>query len=148
MPEMSEIPNLAGLWNYQVSVIRRNNLTQVPNVNNIITTTPTIGTIEQNGEFLVLTLPPDATRTEPGYLVGTLTKTYTNSCGKYFWTLTFSDFDDNGVFTLTASEVTCDGFVLEWKGHYTEPGFAGMSPAQLQTAGVATLKRVPLTESN
>ncbi len=148
MPEINEIPDLTGLWEYRVSVLRRNNLVQVPDVNNIIRTIPTIGTIQQNGEFIVLTLPPDATRSEPGYLLGTLTKTHTGSCCRdYFWTLTFSDFDDNGVFTLTASEITCDGFVLEWKGHYTEPGFAGMSPAQIQTAGIATLKRVPLTEA-
>ncbi len=141
-----QIPNLAGLWEYQVSVIRRNSLIQVPDVNNVITTVPNVGEIKQN-EFIVLSLLPDATRPEPGFLLGTLTKTFTGKCpDDYFWTLTFSDFDDNGVFTLTISDITCDGTVLEWKGHYTESGFAGMSPNQLQTAGIATLKRVLLTE--
>ncbi len=142
----NEIPNLAGLWEYQVSVIRRDGPLRVPDVNNIITTVPSVGEITQNGEFIVLSLLPDATRPEPGYLLGTLTKTFFGTCpDDYFWTLTFSDFDDNGVFTLTISEQNCDT-VLEWKGHYTESGFAGMSPTQLQTAGIATLKRVPLTE--
>ncbi len=142
----NKIPELSGAWEYDVSVIRRNNIFQVPDVNNIITSPPVIVNIQQNGEFVVLDVPPGPTRPEPGFLLGTLTKTYMNSFGQYFWTLTFSDFDDNGVFTLTASNVACDGTVLEWSGSYTEPGFFGLSPTQLQTAGILKLRRVPLTK--
>ncbi len=143
----NQIPNLAGLWEYQVSVIRRNSPYETPDVDNVIVNQPEIIEINQNGEFLVATLPASPTRPQPGFLLGTLTKTHTNACGKFFWTLSFSDFDDNGVFTLTISDVACDETVLELSGHYAEPGFAGMSPAQLQTAGVIKLRRVLLTET-
>lgn len=142
---MFEIPNLAGTWEYQGSIVRRDTIVEVPDVNNVIRTKPSLGEITQNGEFVVFKIQPDATRPVAGFLIGTLTKTFTGKCyNDYFWTLAFSDFDDNGVFTLTASEIACDGTVLEWKGHYTESGFAGQSPTQQQTAGVARLRRVPL----
>lgn len=44
----NQIPNIDGLWDYQVSVIRRNSPYEIPNVNNVIISTPNIVTIEQN----------------------------------------------------------------------------------------------------
>ncbi len=143
---MYEIPSINGLWEYQISLIRKNDPTQIPNISDVITSVPIVGEIEQNGEFVILTLEPNDINLET-HILGTLTKTHiSSSYNDYFWTLTFSNFNNNGILTLTASEVSSDDTVLEWKGHYTESGLSGISPYQFQTAGIATLKRIELTE--
>ncbi len=139
---MNEIPSINGLWEYQISMIRRNEPLQIPNINNIITTIPVIAELQQNGEFVILNLPPIDSKPE-SVLLGTLTKTHINSLhNDYFWTLIFSNPDDNGISTLTISEVSPDNSIVEWKGHYTESGLSGISPFQFQTAGIVSLKRV------
>ena len=66
---------------------------------------------------------------EEGYLLGTLTYAVDH------WTLTFSDYDDNGVFNFNEKEKDI------WEAAYTEPGFLG-SKEQFQTAGIITLKKI------
>lgn len=138
-----QIPKIAGLWEYQLSIFRRNNSVEIPDLNNIIVIPPEEVEITQNNEFVVAKLPVDFTRPKEGYLLGTLTKTYQNGNDKFFWTLTFADYDDNGVFTLTASDVDCNGNILEWSGNYIESGFVG-SPVQLQTVGIIKFRRILL----
>ena len=127
--EFISLPKLEGNWNYQVSVLRRKNKNEVPNLNNIITTQPSNVIITQKNKFLVMELPPDATRTVKSYLLGTLTYVADH------WKLTFSDDDDNGVFNFTQKDKNV------WEGAYTESGFCG-SREQFQTAGIATLKKI------
>lgn len=144
---MNKIPDLRGFWKFEASVIRRKNEFEVPDINNVISVSDNFCEMTQNNEFVVLELPPNVLRPNPGYLLGTLTKTFIGTSHKdYFWTLTFSDYDDNGVLTYTISDVACDGTVLEFQGHYTEAGFSVISPNQLQTAGIAKLKRELLTK--
>lgn len=124
-----KVPNLAGDWIYQVSVLRRPNSTVKPDFSNIINTNPSPVKITQQDKFLVMELPADATRPVASYLLGTLTYVADH------WKLTFSDEDDNGVFTLTQSDKNV------WSGTYTESGFNG-TRQQFQTAGIATIKKM------
>lgn len=127
--DLISLPQLAGNWKYQVSVLRRKNNTEVPNLNNIITTQPSNAIITQKDKFLIMELPPDATRPVTSYLLGTLTYVADH------WKLTFSEDDDNGVFTYVQKENNV------WEGSYTESGFCG-SREQFQTAGISTLRKV------
>ena len=124
-----KVPNLAGNWTYQVSVLRRPDVTVKPNFSNIITTTPSPVKITQQDKFLIMEIPADSTRPTVGYLLGSLTYVADH------WEAVFSDYDDNGVFTLT----TLDNKV--WSGAYTESGFNG-TRQQFQTAGIATIKKM------
>lgn len=128
MNEPQPLPEIAGDWLYEVSVLRRKNNAEIPNFNNIVKTEPTTVKITQNDRFVILEIPTDPTRTEEGYLLGTLTYVADH------WKLTFSDYDDNGVFNLNKIE---EGI---WEGAYTEAGFLG-SKEQSQTAGIVTLKK-------
>jgi hypothetical protein len=136
----TSIPNIKGFWEYQNTVIRRNNRFEIPNLNNTITVN-SIAEIEQNNEFISLKIPANELRPLDSYLLGVLTKTYTDH-GKYFWTLTFSDEDDNGVFTYTISDMSCDNLIMEFTGKYTESGFLIENPQQKQTVGTPSLKRI------
>lgn len=140
----NQIPNIAGLWSYQPSILRRNSPLEIPDVNDVIVIPSQIVEITQNGEFVILKLPADISRPEPGYLLGTLTNTII--LDKSYWTLALSDYDDNGVFTLTPSEISCNGDILGWSGYYTEAGFSSIDPTQVQTAGIIKLRRMLLTE--
>jgi hypothetical protein len=135
----STIPDLNGEWEQSITVLRRNNQFEFPDLNKLITVT-TIGTIVQKGQFLTLELPPDDLRPVAGFLLGALTYEQNG------WKLTFADFDDNGVYNVYPSKFGPSGEILELAGNYTEGGFAGQSPTQLQTIGIPTLKRMkPLT---
>ena len=74
-------------------------------------------------------IPADSTRPTVGYLLGSLTYVADH------WEAIFSDYDDNGVFTLTQSDKNV------WSGAYTESGFNG-TRQQFQTAGIATIKKM------
>ena len=128
-PEVSEVPNLAGNWTYEVSVLRRPYNNATPDFSNIINTTPTPVKITQQDKFLIMEIQPDDTRPTVGYLLGSLTYVADH------WEAKFSDYDDNGVFTLTNSKQNV------WSGAYTESGFSGTSQ-QFQTAGIATIKKM------
>lgn len=144
---MNKIPDISGIWELESSSIRRSNMFEIPDLNDIIVINENFCEMKQNNAFVSLKLPPNEVRPLPGYLLGTLTKTFEcSSCKNFSWTLTFSDSDDNGVFTLLISEVACDGTILEWQGHYTEPGFVGMSSTQFQTAGIVKLKRILISK--
>lgn len=123
------LPKIAGDWIYQVSVLRRQDNKEIPNFNNIVTTEPTIVKITQQDRFIIMEIPPDELRSEKGYLLGTLTYVVDH------WKLTFSDYDDNGVFNFTETKKG------SWEGAYTKSGFLGSSE-QYQTTGIATIKKV------
>ena len=123
------LPKIAGDWIYQVSVLTRKNNREIPNFNNIVTTEPTNVKITQKDRFVIMEILTDETRSDEGYLLGTLTYVIDH------WKLTLSDYDDNGVFNFTEKE---KGF---WEASYTEPGFTG-TREQVQTAGIATMKKV------
>ena len=129
MKKPQPLPKIAGDWLYEVSVLRRKNNEEIPNFNNIIKTKPTTVKITQKDRFIILEIPSDPTRSDEGYLLGTLTYVVDH------WKLTFSDYDDNGVFNLNEIEKGI------WEGAYTEPGFFG-SKEQFQTAGIVTLKKI------
>lgn len=128
-PKKKPLPKLAGDWLYEGSVLRRTNNKEKPDFNNIIQIKPTTVKITQKDRFVILEIPSDPTRSEEGYLLGTLTYVVDN------WTLTFSDYDDNGVFNFNEKEKDI------WEASYTEPGFLG-SKEQFQTAGIITLKKI------
>lgn len=147
-----KIPDISGLWEYQMLFIKRNNDQEVPDLHNIRDTKPTIGKMKQNGEFVIFELLKDNCE-KPNYQLGTLTKTFMSSetyvcnlCGEnnnnFFWSLNLCDSDDNGSYSFTTSDITFCGKINEWTGHYSESGFAGQSPYQAQTAGIVRLKRV------
>ena len=136
-----QIPKIDGLWEYQTSLLRRNSITEKPDINNIIVISDQKVEIVQNGEFVILKLPADFVRPIEGDLFGVLTKTYISDGKNFFWTLKFADYDDNGIFTLTSSKVSSDGTILEWSGNYTESGFVG-SPLQFQTIGTVKIKKI------
>ena len=133
----STIPDLNGEWEYAITVFRRNNQFEVPDLNKLISV-KTVGKIVQKGQFLSLELPTDDLRPVPGYLLGVLN--YSQNA----WRLTFSDFDDNGVFNYIPNKYGPSGEIIEFNGYYTESGFAGQSPTQLQTVGLPTLRRINL----
>ena len=133
MFEINNIPNLEGKWIYQITILRRSYV-GFPNFNNLITTSPTICNMTQKDNFVILEIPPDDTRPAKGELIGTITSVRNLNNEILFYKLTFSDYDDNGVYTLTN-----DG--ENWSGTYTEAGFTGGSQ-QYQTAGIVTLKKV------
>lgn len=140
---MTNIPNIEGLWEYEVTVLRRTAFEE-PNLNNLVNV-KTLGTITQSGDFLYLELPPDNLRPTSGFLLGVLNKEINNFLlNQTTLRLTFSDFDDNGVFNLTPSEYDKFGNITEFSGNYHESGFTGQSPTQLQTIGKITLKKVLL----
>jgi hypothetical protein len=136
-PVPEEIPNLNGEWEYAITVFRRNNQFEVPDLNKLISV-KTVGKIVQKGQFLSLELSTDDLRPVPGYLLGVLN--YSQNA----WRLTFSDFDDNGVFNFIPNKYGPSGEILEFNGYYTESGFAGQSPTQLQTVGLPTLRKINL----
>ena len=125
----SMVPNLAGNWTYEVSVLRRPDDATKPEFSNIINTTPTPVKITQQDKFLIMEILPDSTRPTVGYLLGSLTYVADH------WEAKFSDYDDNGVFTLSESTQNV------WSGAYTESGFNG-TRQQFQTAGIATIKKM------
>ena len=133
----SDIPHLNGEWEQSITVLRRNNQFEVPDLNKLISV-KTIGKIVQKGQFLTLELPPDDLRPVAGYLLGVLHYRQNQ------WKLTFSDFDDNGVYNFSPSKFGPSGEILEFDGYYTEGGFAGQSPTQLQTIGLPKLRKINL----
>ena len=131
--------NLEGSWRYKVTVLRRSNELEAPDFNNLVTA-ETDGVINQEGEFLYLELPPDQTRPIPGILLGIVSKQNTNLNEKI--RLDFVDHDDNGIFALTDTKIDSNGYIVELKGTYREPGFAGQPVTQLQTIGSVTLTKI------
>lgn len=127
-PAIPPMPKLAGDWTYEGSILRRKSLEEKPDLKQTITIPPSPVVLSQENHFVVMELPKDITRPKDGYLLGVLTYVHNH------WKLTFSDYDDNGVFNL--NEVEKD----VWEGAYTESGFLG-STEQFQSIGIITLKK-------
>lgn len=128
-PVSTPLPNLSGNWTYEGSIFRRNNMDEKPDFNNIITIPPIPVIITQKDRFIMMEITKDITRPKEGFLLGSLTYVHNH------WKLTFSDYDDNGVFNL--NEISKN----VWEGVYTESGFCG-SREQFQTTGIITLKKL------
>lgn len=128
-PSPEPIPQLAGNWTYEGSILRRNNAEEKPDLNNIVPIPPSTVEMTQKDRYVVMEIPTDITRPTPGFLLGSLTYVVDH------WKLTFSDYDDNGVFTLNEIEKDV------WEGAYTESGFCG-SREQFQTTGIIRLKKL------
>lgn len=127
-PSPEPLPQLAGDWTYGGSILRRRNTNEKPDFDNIITIPPTSVKITQKERYIILEVPTDITRPTPGFLLGNLTYVVNH------WKLTFSDYDDNGIFSLNEIGKGV------WEGAYQESGFCG-SREQFQTAGIIRLEK-------
>jgi hypothetical protein len=128
-PSPPPLPILSGNWKYEGSILRRRNDEEKPDFDDILTISQTDVKITQKDRYVILEIPVDVTRPKPGYLLGTLTFVVNH------WKLSFSDYDDNGSFSL--NEIAKG----VWEGNYTESGFCG-SREQFQTTGIITLKKL------
>tara|TARA_X000000950_G_scaffold189475_1_gene229026 strand:+ start:5929 stop:7065 length:1137 start_codon:yes stop_codon:yes gene_type:complete len=121
------IPDIRGNWYYSVEVLKALDGNEM-RVENTLETSPTMMNVSQNGHFVLLQLPVDPTRSEAGVLSGVLKKAPGQP-----WKLHVSDYDDNGIFEYTQTE-------LGWRGVYLEAGNIG-SKEQSTTAGIPLLAR-------
>ena len=134
----NEIPNISGKWNYYVKVLRQQKENQKPTFDYNYVTFPI--TIEQDGKFIIITSQADPpTRPLAGYQVGCWNKVHYGT--SFFWQLGISDYDDNGVYKLTASKIE-NGIIKEITGNYTESGFSLTNPDQLPTNGEVIFTRI------
>lgn len=127
-PSPEPLPQLAGDWTYGGSILRRSNTNEKPDFDNIITIPPTNVKITQKERYIIVEIPTDITRPIPGFLLGCLTYVVNH------WKLTFSDYDDNGIFSLNEIRKGV------WEGAYQESGFCG-SREQFQTTGIIRLEK-------
>lgn len=141
----SKIPDLRGVWDYSVKVLRLDSPIDTMSFPRSYRTSKTDNCIVQQDwdgdkQYVILDLPPALplrpTKTQlPGIL------TFVN--GKL--QLVVSDVDDNGLYTGIVSETDSNGNVTGFKGLYTETGFAFVagiiSPEQKPTVGEWELKK-------
>ncbi len=137
----SDIPDIRGRWYYFAKLLRQEVPGQKPSFDDY-KYTQFITNIEQDGQFVIVDAPVDLPiRPVEGFYTGVLNKV--NTSNGYFWQLVFSDYDDNGTFTMTIAE-SQDGIVTKWAGTYTEAGYVPGIPTQLPTTGLLSLTRITL----
>ncbi len=138
----SDIPDIRGRWYYFIKVLRQETPGSKPSFDNY-RFSQFITEIEQDGQYVIIQTPADPPlRPDPGYYTGVLNKVFT--ANGEFWQLVLSDYDDNGVYTMTIAD-SQDGVVTKWAGAYTEPGFVPGIPAQLPTSGLLSLTKITAT---
>ena len=133
-------PDIRGQWYYFIKVLRQETITSVPSFDQYkYSQFSTV--ITQDNDFVILTAeanPP--LRPNAGYNVGYWNKVYTPT--GFLWQLSIPDYDDNGVYTVTVSEVDSNGVAIKLSGVYTESGFNPSNPAQLPTVGGVTYTKI------
>ena len=132
---------------YFIKVLRQETPTSIPSFNEY-KYSQFITNITQDNDYVILTAdvnPP--IRPNAGYNVGYWNKVYTAT--GFFWQLSIPDYDDNGVNTLTVSEVDSDGIAIKLSGVYTEAGFyppnatqLPPNPTQLPSVGGVTYTKI------
>jgi hypothetical protein len=132
-------PDIKGEWYYFAKVLRLDTPTSIPTFNYV--TSQFISSIQQDNQFIIITIPADPPlRENAGYYVGYWNKVYTAT--GFFWQLSFPDYDDNGVFVVTVSEVDSEGRAIKLAGNYNEAGFEPPSNLQKPTVGGVTLTKI------
>lgn len=123
-------PDLSGKWKLKATNLSNAVEGTKPSFSNIKTVSLVI-TVEQKNQFIIITMPPHATRVKPGHRVGVLTKVYYNP-EKYYWKLSIVDDDDNGKSNLTIAKMK-NGKPCKLIGYYAESGFITSDSDQKQT---------------
>jgi hypothetical protein len=123
-------PDFSGKWKLKATNLSNAVEGIKPSFSNI-KTVPLELTVEQKNQFLIITMPPHATRVNPGYRIGVLTKVYYNP-EKYYWLLSIADDDDNGKCNLTITKMKC-GKPYKLTGSYVESGHSTSDSDQKQT---------------
>ena len=138
----SDIPDISGLWYYFIKVLRQEVPGEKPSFADY-KFSQFVCTIEQDGQFVIVNTPANPPlRPEAGYWTGVLNQV--NTANGSFWQLVFSDYDDNGVNTLTIAD-SQNGVVTKWAGTYAEPGYIPGITAQLPTTGLLSLTKITPT---
>ncbi len=141
-------PDLTGTWNYQIVNFRRTDPVTPPSFSTITKSNYNV-TIEQNDDFLIITVPANPPlRPTEGYQMGLVSKVYNNIDN--FWQVTLADFDDTGVINLTVkeyeSECNCNNEIVIFptvlEGYYVESGFSSINPNQNQAIAKITFTRI------
>jgi hypothetical protein len=135
-------PNIIGDWTYYVKVLRYDTPGTAPTFEGNTYTQSFPVSIQQNGNFVIIKVPKaEPLRPDDGYYVGYWNIVYTES--GFFWQLCLSDYDDNGVYTLTTSQITTTGQTIKLDGSYIEAGFGENPPGvQKPTAGNSSLTKI------
>lgn len=133
-------PDIRGQWYYFVKILRQETPSSKPSFDQY-RYSQYLTSIEQDNDFVILTAaatPP--LRPEPGYNLGYWNKVYTAT--GFFWQLSIPDYDDNGMYFVTVSEVDCNGIPTKLSGSYIESGFNPPNPLQLPTVGGVTYTKI------
>jgi hypothetical protein len=132
-------PNIVGDWYYYVKVLRQETIGTKPSFDKYVTGQFPV-TFEQDGDFVILSSEADPPlRPSAGYNVGYWNKVY--MANGFYWQLVYPDYDDNGIYILTISEINSEGMVTKLSGVYHEGGFNSANPSQLPTvAGITFTK--------
>lgn len=134
-------PDLRGNWDYDIKVLRSESLTGVmtfpesyrfSKIDNCVLDQDWTG----DKRYLILTLPANLPlRPISGQLPGIIS--FVNGHLQVF----FSDYDDNGQYSLLTTKRDNNGNITEFTGLYTEGGFSSVNPDQKPTIGEWTLKK-------
>ena len=132
------IPNIAGVWKYKIVDFKRKDPTVKPSFSDIQTIETEV-TVEQSGNFVIVTFPVSPVRPKPGYKIGVLIKVYTKK--ESFWQLTLPDYNDDGFNTFTIKQ-SKNGKPCVLAGNYVEAGFSSTNPSQVQTVSSVTMTKI------
>jgi hypothetical protein len=120
-------PDISGKWNFTATNLGYSTEGIKPSFSDIKTVSLVL-TVEQNNQFVIITMPAHATRPNPGYRMGVFTKVYYKP-KKYYWLLSTVDDDDDGRCNITISKMK-HGKPYKLSGHYVESGFSTMNSYQ------------------